>query len=97
MRDQRGQTLVEYILLLTVAISLVLTFFNSQLFKKYFGTGGEIGQMVKEENEFGYRHGYLKGRPPGGEPLSYNGFDHPSYYNSQAGETRFFGPKENYP
>jgi hypothetical protein len=99
IKREAGQSVVEYILLLSVVISLVLTFYNSQLFKRLFGNQGSIGKVIKEDTEFGYRHAFSKGhgRVPGALPPQYPASTHPSYYNYQDSETRFFGPKDAYP
>ncbi|MGE3609454.1 MAG: hypothetical protein AB7I27_07695 [Bacteriovoracaceae bacterium] len=98
IRNQQGQTVVEYILLLSVVISLVVTFYNSQTFKKLFGTNGAVGLRMKANNEFGYRHAYLS---VDGNYIDFprenrDGSIHPSYYDAEHGETRFFGPKDTY-
>lgn len=96
LKSERGQTSVEYILLLAVAVSLTLTFYRSQTYQRIFGPNGELGTQLKVENEFGYRHAYLRNRPPSDvEKPTNNASDHPSY--SDGGRTRFFGPKNVYP
>lgn len=97
VNKQSGQTVVEYILLLAVSISLVLTFYRSDAFRRLFGSQGSVGAAIREENEWGYRHAYLLRRNIGTEPVQYSGPDHPSYYDSNEGETRFFGPRAFYP
>ena len=96
LKDQRGQGVVEYILLLTVAISLVLTFYRSDAFQRLFGTQGQLGQNVKRQAEFGYRHAYIDSQA-NNEPVVNSVQSHPSYFNGNAGETRFFGPSDPYP
>lgn len=97
IKREQGQTMVEYILLLAVVISLITTFYNSDFFKRLFGQQGSLGKMIKEEAEFGYRHAYLRNRPQGEMPANYYGPSHPSYQNTEKSETRFFGAKEPYP
>jgi Flp pilus assembly pilin Flp len=95
--DQRGQTVVEYILLLSVAASLFLTFYNSETFKKLFGTQGQLGQQIKAQAEFSYRHAYLRNRPATDIPMGIRDPGaHPSYADQANGGTRFFGPKSPY-
>jgi hypothetical protein len=96
MNNQKGQGVVEYILLLTVAISLVLTFYRSEAFQRLFGTQGQLGQSVKRQSEFGYRHAYMDPQAVN-EPTTNSVQNHPSYFNGNAGETRFFGPSDPYP
>jgi len=99
--SQRGQTVVEYILLFSVAISLVLTFYKSAAFKRLFGEQGMLGNQIKTQNEFAYRHGFTVSGP-GRERVpdiprdNREGATHPSYADSINGGTRFFGPKSAY-
>lgn len=101
LKSQKGQTLVEYILLLVVAISLVLTFYRSEAFRRLFGEQGRIGQNIKSQNEFAYRHafsssGVARTRPPDVSRDNKDGGTHPSYYDDVNGGSRFFGPKDPY-
>lgn len=95
LKNQRGQTVVEYILLLTVGISLVYTFYRSQAYQRLFGENGTIGQAIKTESEFNYRHAYPR-KAGDINQVDYGGTTHPSYYDALSGQTRFFGPKEPY-
>lgn len=101
LRNQRGQTVVEYILLFSVAISLVLTFYKSAAFKRLFGEQGLLGNQIKTQNEFAYRHAFSSSGPgrirPADVPrTNRDGATHPSYYDDQNSGTRFFGPKSAY-
>jgi hypothetical protein len=100
IKNQRGQTLVEYILLIAVAASLFLTFYRSAAFRRLFGEQGEIGTKLKAQHEFAYRHAFYAtgpGRTTVGD-ISKDNKDiavHPSYVEP-SGETHFFGPKNPY-
>lgn len=101
VKNQRGQTVVEYILLFSVAISLVLTFYKSQAFRRIFGEQGLLGTQIKKQNEFSYRHAYSSSGPGRYRPNDVardnkDGGTHPSYYDDQKSGTRFFGPKSAY-
>jgi hypothetical protein len=100
LRSQKGQTMVEYMLLLVVSVSIVMTFLNSSFFRRVFGQEGAIATTVKAQYEWGYRHAYLEERLVDGSanPPRENtdGRSHPSYYHPN-GETRFFGPTDAYP
>lgn len=97
IKSERGQTVVEYILLIVVAISLVLTIYNSATFKKLFGEQGLLGKQVKSQTEFAYRHAYSRNMPAVDVPRdNKDGSIHPSYADENAGGTRFFGPKRAY-
>lgn len=97
VQNQKGQTVVEYILLLSVAVSVVLTFYNSQAFKKLFGDQGTLGKNIKSQSEFAYRHAFTVsgqgGRPPDIARDNREGSQHPSY---KGDPTRFFGPNQPY-
>lgn len=91
---------MEYILLLVVAVSLLITFYRSEAFRRLFGDRGEIGAKIKSQNEFAYRHAFygtgttrttLSDIPRDNTDISI----HPSYAEPGVG-TRFFGPKEPY-
>jgi hypothetical protein len=98
LKKQGGQTAVEYILLLAVATSLVMTFFRSDLYKKYFGTRGTFGTAIKRNNEFAYRHAYPgKASTADVSATTRDITSHPSYYDPERSGTRFFGGKEPYP
>lgn len=99
--SQRGQTVVEYILLFSVAISLVLTFYKSAAFRRIFGEQGKLGTEIKTQNEFAYRHafsvsGASREKIPDVPRDNREGGTHPSYADSINGGTRFFGPKSAY-
>lgn len=101
LSSQKGQTLVEYILLMVVAISLVLTFYRSEAFRRLFGAQGRIGQNIKSQNEFAYRHAFSSSgperiRPPDVSRDNKDGGSHPSYADVTNGGTRFFGPNDAY-
>ncbi|WPU65589.1 hypothetical protein [Peredibacter starrii] len=101
IKNQRGQTMVEYILLLAVVVSLVLTFYNSEAYRRLFGSQGKFGTKIKQDSEFAYRHAYLSKNQDGSiDPdVSIGEKDitaHPSYYDIKNSGTRFFGPKDPY-
>lgn len=95
MKQQKGQTLVEYILLLSVVTAILLTFYKSRLFQRYFGNAGLIGQTIKTRSEFAYRHAYM-GTTDTHPKNSRDGATHPTYDDPDSG-SRFFGPREKYP
>jgi len=94
--NQKGQTLVEYILLIVVAVSLVMTFYKSSAFQKLFGKDGDLGKKMKIQNEFSYRHAFYK---PKFNDIPIDTRDvtkHPSYKGYDDEPTRFFGPRNPY-
>lgn len=98
--SEKGQTLVEYILLLVVAISLVMTFYKSETYRRLFGEQGAIGKKIKVQNEFAYRHAFYSSGPARTKvddvPRTNKDISqHPSYAEPGVG-TRFFGPRDPY-
>lgn len=95
MKSEQGQTMVEYILLLAVAVGLVYTLMNSALFKRIFGNKGTFGGALKASSEYNYRHGTPIGSLPDVPRENRTPNTHPTY--SDGSESRFFGPKNKYP
>lgn len=87
--DQKGQSAVEYILLITIVSFLISLVFKSDEFKNLFGKNGKFSDVFKRELEYSYRHG-LGGRTPFTTP-NYGSSIHDSYND------RFFGPTDAYP
>lgn len=96
IKNQEGQTVVEYILLLAVAVSLVLTFYNSEAFRRLFGSQGTFGVKIKNDSQFAYRHAHLPKDPVDIDRNNKEGATHPSYLDTVNSGTRFFGPKDPY-
>lgn len=97
MKTEKGQTMIEYILLLSVIMSLIFMVFRSDLFKSYFGDGGKFAKGFASKISCSYRYalGASNGRNCGQDNPGYQNKMHPSYFTG--GETRFFGPKSPYP
>jgi hypothetical protein len=96
VKNQQGQTVVEYILLLAVAMSLVVTFYRSATFQRFFGTQGEVGQRYKLDGEWGYRHASMSGRVIEPNEPKASAEDHASYFNKAKSATHFFGANDPY-
>ena len=96
VKNQRGQTVVEYILLLAVAMSLIVTFYRSATFQRFFGTQGELGRLYKLDAEWGYRHASMTGRATETNEPKASAEEHASYYNEAKSMTHFFGANDPY-
>lgn len=93
--DSKGQSTVEYILLLVVVASLATTVFKSDAFKELFGEDSSFFATVKKRVQFTYRHAIEDEK----ETDEYNydqGTKHYSYYNEEESRTRFFLPLAEY-
>ena len=97
----KGQSVVEYILLLSVITFITLTIMRSDFLKKSIGPEGNVTAAIKKMFEHSYRHGYLDHidrvtKRPGALPGPGKKGDHGSYVNDK-GESRFYGPAVQYP
>lgn len=87
LKDQSGQSMVEYILLLAVVISIVSVVFSSDTFRSYFGDGGKLAEAFRGKIEYTYTHG-VNGK---------EFFKVPNYDNHDSYNGRFFAAQEVYP
>lgn len=89
--SERGQSTVEYVLLLVVIFSLSLTIYKSTGFKNLIGEDSVFFAKMRTYIEFTYRHGGSISRVQS----SYTG-THDTYW-SGGEDTHFFSPKSSYP
>jgi len=90
--NRKGQSLVEYILLLGMLMMIGVSIFKSERFKNIFGEDSLLFEKLRKQFEYEYRHG-LSGREDATDN-SYGG-EHESFFTK--GKTRFFSPDEPYP
>lgn len=84
---QKGQSTVEYVLLLGVIMTLTITILSSKPFQDFLGPESEFLTVLKNRMEYSYRHGI-----PGAEDESnYSALNHESYI-AEGGKTHFFIP-----
>lgn len=91
LRNSKGQSAVEYILLIAVLSSVGYSFYNNKKFKDF--VGGEKGLFV--ELRKGMEYSYRYGRPMNEDSeeameFQYQSRNHDLYYNKEQGSTRFF-------
>ncbi|MFZ8999718.1 MAG: hypothetical protein ACO20H_00310 [Bacteriovoracaceae bacterium] len=91
--SEKGQSAVEYILLLAVVMSLVMVVFRNQTFQHYMGPDSPYFQTLRKYIEHSYRYGSPV--VTGLSPLDSNGYsDQHTSYLSESGQSRFFTPLE---
>jgi hypothetical protein len=97
LKNKDGQSVLEYILLMAVVVSIGMAVFKSKVFTDFMGPNSVYFETLKRNFEFTYRYG----SPPTGleDPAEGNAYSnrHESYYNGITNETRFFTPIETYP
>ena len=91
LSNQRGQAVVEYLLLLVVVVMLANTFFRSDAFRDNLGENSSLFEALAKEIEFSYRYGsaYNNSSTYNDFPAASSG--HESYFRD-ASNSRFFGP-----
>ncbi len=94
LKNENGQSMVEYILLVAVIVSLISVVVNSDAFQGTFGEDGKFSKTYKAELEYSYRHG-LRGRIEYQIP-NYLNRNHDTFFKSGVG-TRFFTSAVAYP
>lgn len=93
LKSERGQSAVEYILLLAVVMSLVMVVFRNKTFQYYMGPDSPYFETLRTYIEHSYRYGspIVTGLTPP-DSNSYN--DQHTTYLSETGQSRFFTPVE---
>ena len=95
LKSHKGQSTVEYILLLAVVMSLVYLVVNSDRFKDLIGDDGAFATKMKNESEWNYR--FANQGKDGFTMLTYPNGTNPTYWNAANGQSRFVGPLKPYP
>ncbi len=100
LASQKGQSLVEYILLLAVLSSIAFSFFNNKKFKDFVaGTDGLFATM-KKGMSYSYRYGIQYNNATNFEAASsfeYGSAGHDLYLNKKDGNSHFFTGLDPYP
>ncbi len=97
IKNEVGQSTVEYILLLAVVTSLFFSVFRSDTFQQFFGEDSAFFQTVAERVSMSYR--YATKVDIGNNVPSVPPDDHPSFAQPDGSTSRFFGftDQSNYP
>lgn len=90
IKNDDGQSMVEYIMLLGVVLILVLTVLKNEKFKAIMGPDSEVLDGMRKSMVYSYRHG--RPGPPIADPNDENSND--SY--SGGSDSRFFVNNEPY-
>ena len=94
-KKEKGQTVVEYIFLLAVVVSLAFAIFNSPVFKRFLGKDSEFFAALRKVFMVSYRHGlYESSIVPKADPAEDYSGEHSTYVGENG--TRFFTPTAPY-
>jgi len=93
--NEKGQTVVEYIFLTAVVVSLAVAVFNSPVFKRFLGKDSEFFVALRKVFMVSYRHSLYEStiNPSTNPEEDYSG-THKSYVGDNS--TRFFTPTNPY-
>lgn len=100
LRNNRGQSIVEYILLLAVISSLGYAFYNNKRFKDFVAGKDGLFAYMRKGMSYSYRYGveYTKDIDYDEKAqFEYQTNKHDTYYNPQKNISRFFSGTEAYP
>ena len=92
--NNKGQSTIEYVLLLAVLMVLVTTVLSNQRFQNLLGPNGSLFRQYADVISYTYRHG-VSGKNYQ-DQTGYSGSDHDTYGNNSA-DNRFAIPIEVYP
>lgn len=95
LRSEKGQTTVEYVLILFVIITIYALVMKHPRLKEFM-SGGRVIDELGTYIQFCYRHA-LPAHVKETYPAFYQSATHKSYSGGNVGQTRFFGPREGYP
>lgn len=93
-KNNEGQSVVEYLLLLLVVVTLGFAVFRSEAFRGIIGPEAAMFQQIKIQKEYSFRHSHPMTQP--GDSSDFMG-NHHSYKNPDTGRTRFFSNSTPYP
>ena len=99
LRNPRGQSLVEYIMLLAVLSSLGFSLYNSKRFKAFIGGNQGLFSTMRKGISYSYRYGReLRGNIDFDEKMNfdYKTNKHDTYFNAAQGNSHFFTGTEAY-
>ena len=99
LKNNLGQTAVEYILLLAVITSLSYTFYNNKRFKDFLAGKDGMFATMKKGMSYSYRYGLEYKQDISFDTkmnFNYSDKSHDTYYNATENSSHFFTGLEAY-
>ncbi len=93
---ESGQTMVEYLLLSLVIVTIIYGVIKSDVFRNVVDIDGGVMEGLYRRMRYSYRHA-LPGNKKMNPRTDYNSTKHDSYLNPQTNFSRFFAPNAGYP
>jgi hypothetical protein len=89
LNNSRGQSTVEYVLLLAVVLSMFYSVFRSRTFQEFFGEDSSFFNAIAQKMRLDYRYGTnVSAGDDIGSGISSN---HPTFAQPDGSVSRFFG------
>jgi hypothetical protein len=89
--NQKGQSTVEYVLLLGMVLMIVIGIFKSDAFNRIFGENSAVFEEYRKIMEHNYRHAFYGNLATPRTNGARKSRPHESYINVD--QTRFFSPR----
>lgn len=99
LKNSKGQSVVEYILLLAVISSISFAFYRNKNFKDFMKGDKGLFVALRHSMEYSYRYGReLKADVDYDTSMNfkYQNNKHDTYYNSTENQSRFFSGLDPY-
>ena len=99
LKNEKGQSIVEYILLLAVLSSIGYSFYNNAAFKEFIKGEAGLFKHIRQGMEYSYRYGReFKQSTDYDKAMNfdYRTNQHDTYFNEEENRSRFFGGTEPY-
>lgn len=93
--SNKGQTVVEYILLMAVIATVTLGVLNNSTMMSFVKEDGEFFEQLRDYMSYNYRHAGPRSAGMSGAGGSYTGRHH-SYFNTGRNNGRFFYSEDAY-
>lgn len=93
LKNKKGQSIVEYILLLGVLSSIAFSVYNNKRFKDFVGGKQGFFVSLRKGMEYSYRYGRQLDKTVDYDQamnFQYGSNQHAGYFNSELNQTRFF-------
>jgi hypothetical protein len=101
LRNNLGQSAVEYIMLLAVISSISYAFYNNKKFKDFISGKDGLFETLRKGMGYSYRYGleYSSSKVEYDKKMEYmyDSKDHDTYYNKEEGNSHFFSGSDPYP
>ncbi|MBC7715276.1 MAG: hypothetical protein H7177_18160 [Rhizobacter sp.] len=94
LKNKKGQSVVEYILLLAVISTIAFSFYNNRRFKEFMGGKTGLFAYLRQGMEYSYHYGREykidEGTYDESMDFNYSTNKHDTYFDRKTNRSRFF-------